>query len=295
MSSSDKKYLIINADDFGANGPTNRAIFELFNSNMITSSSVLTVANSSAEACEISLGHNFSLGVHLTLNSDSADDPWYPNSGAASLGGDSGLWYSQKKLALKAKSSEVTGELEAQYNYLLQHGIKPDHADSHCGTLYGINGRLFFFNAFKFCKKYSLPFRFPRRPDFLERQLGRKIPAVIKYIHAAIINLADKYEVLLPDDIISNPYSINKIINYENLRAYYLRQIIDLKPGINEIFMHPSYPLESESDGEWLKREFELRLLQSGDLSEEAKKQNVEICSWAYAPFEELLRSRKID
>lgn len=293
MSNNDKKYLIINADDYGVNEPTNRAIVELFEANLITSSSLLTVAKDSEKACELSANHNFSFGVHLTLNSDSADDPWYPNSGAASLGGSSGLWFSQKKLALKAKSSEVTEELEAQYNFMIRHGIKPDHADSHCGTLYGINGRLFFFNAFKFCKKHSLPFRFPRNPNFLRRQLNGKLPSVLKYIHSTIVNIADEYEVLLPDDIITNPYSIKKIENYENLRSYYLNELYALKPGISEIFMHPSYPLESKTEGEWLKREFELRLLKSGDLLEEAKKQNIEICSWGDAPFNEVSGRQK--
>ncbi|HRT81963.1 MAG TPA: ChbG/HpnK family deacetylase [Oscillospiraceae bacterium] len=288
MSNYDKKYLIINADDFGVNEPTNRAIVELFESKLITSSSLLTVAKNSEQACDLSANQNFSLGVHLTLNSDTADDPWYSNSGAASLGGSSGLWYNQKRLALKAKSSEVTEELEAQYNFMISHGIKPDHADSHCGTLYGINGRLFFINAFKFCKKYSLPFRFPRNPDFLRRQLNGKLPSVLKCIHAKIVSIADKYEVLLPDDIITNPYSIKKIESYDNLRSHYLGELHALKSGISEIFMHPSYPLDSGTEGEWLKREFELRLLQSGDLLVEAKKQNIEICSWGDAPFNEV-------
>ena len=219
------RYLIINADDFGANEPTNRAIGELFSAGLITSASMLTVAESSDSACSVAASLNLPVGVHLTLNSDSAEKPWVSNSGAASLGGAKGLWHEQKKLALKAKSKDVTLELEAQYSFMLERGIRPDHADSHSGTLYGINGRLFFFNAFKFCQKYSLPFRFPRRPDFLERQLGRKVPFIVNFLHSAIVGVADKYKVLLPNDIISNPHSIKKIQTYENLRKYYIDEI----------------------------------------------------------------------
>ena len=40
------KFLIINADDFGYNGEQNKAISELYGAGLITSTSVMAVANS---------------------------------------------------------------------------------------------------------------------------------------------------------------------------------------------------------------------------------------------------------
>jgi predicted glycoside hydrolase/deacetylase ChbG (UPF0249 family) len=72
----------------------------------------------------------------------------------------------------QAKRRDITRELEAQYLRLLDMGCVPDHADSHAGTLYGTNGRLFFLNAYALCKKYGLPFRFATEDSFLTRQFG---------------------------------------------------------------------------------------------------------------------------
>lgn len=288
MSDSSQKYLIINADDFGVNKSTNKAILELFEKGLISSASLLTVAQDSQDAAKLIRANNLPVGVHLTINSDDDNNRWHSNSQAKSLNDNKGLLHDNKMLALKAESKDVTLELEAQYRFMLENGCVPDHADNHCGTLYGINGRLFFINAFRFCQKYSLPFRFPKNPAFLERQLNRRVPSVLLLAHKIIVNTAKRYELCLPDDIISNPYSINKIETYDALRAYYIDQIKNMAPGITEVFLHPSYPIgssPSSADNEWLKREFELKLLQSGDLLRLAVDQEVQVCSWGNAPF----------
>lgn len=288
MSSSTNKYLIINADDFGVQTSTNKAIAELFEKGLISSASLLTVAEDSRDAAKIAATNKLSVGVHLTINSDDKENRWQSNSDAKSLNDDKGLLHDNKMLALRAKSKDVTQELEAQYRFMVDNGCVPDHADNHCGTLYGINGRLFFVNAFRFCKKYSLPFRFPKSPAFLERQLGRKVPGVLLLAHKMIVTTAKRYDICMPDDIVSNPHSIKNIQTYDVLRDYYVEQIKSMKPGITEFFLHPSYPIgntPSEIDNEWLKREFELKLLQSGDLLQVAAEQRITVCSWGNAPF----------
>lgn len=288
LSDLNRKYLIINADDFGVQQSTNKAVVELFEKGLITSSSLLTVAPYSLDAAKLSKESNLPVGVHLTINSDDNNNRWKSNSTAKSINDKSGLLSNQVKLALKARSYDVTKEIEAQYEFMVNNDCKPDHADNHCGTLYGINGRLFFINAFRFCKKYNLPFRFPKKADFLSRQLGRKVPTVLVLAHSAIIKFAKHYDILLLDDMVSNPLSINKIESYEALRDYYVEELKNMGPGITEMFLHPSYPIGLEPSGngnEWLKREYELRLLQSGDLLDVAAQKNITLVSWGNAPF----------
>lgn len=296
MNNSAQKYLILNADDFGVNPSTNKAILELFEKGLISSASLLTVARDSQDAAKLVRAKKLPVGVHLTINSDDDENRWHSNSQAKSLSDKKGLLYDNKILALKAKSKDVTQELEAQYRFMIENGCVPDHADNHCGTLYGINGRSFFINAFRFCKKYSLPFRFPKTPAFLERQLNRRVPGVLLLAHKMIVNTAKRYDLCLPDDIISNPFSIKKIKAYDALRAYYVEQIENMTPGITEVFLHPSYPIgstQSSADNEWLKREFELKLLQSGDLLQVAADQGIQICSWGNAPFHQKQQRRE--
>lgn len=271
------KYLIINADDFGLNEEQNEAIKELLENKLITSTSLMAVAPEAMDATEFAKRVSFPVGVHITLNSDEKD--LYPSlTGAPSLGKD-GLWCESKNLTFKAKHKDVKAELEAQYQYIINSGAKVDHADSHCGTVYGINGRRFFLDAFDFCKEHNLPFRFPKTVGFLERQLGMKIPAPVVKIQQMIVRSAEKRGVKLLDDLVSNPWSMDKIKDYDTLRKYYLDAVDNCTDGVTEIFLHPALPNESYGK-EWQKRDFEYQLLKSGDLLTRAKEKDVQVVSW---------------
>lgn len=285
MSRPGEKYLIVNADDYGVCAATNRAVEKLFDAGLITSASLMAVAPEAAQAAKNAGKKGYAAGIHLTLNSDSAEHPWHSVTAADSLGGEAGLPAKMSALTWKARSTDVTAEIEAQYRFLCDNGCVPDHADNHCATLYGVNGRLFFINAFDFCAKHHLPFRFPKNPGFIERQLGRKLPG-IGFLHGQVLAAARRRGVLLLDDMISNPYSIRKIKTYENLRVYYLDALKCIGEGVTEIFFHPSYPAGEAPSGEndeWRKRELELRFLQSGDLHAAAAAENIPIVSWAQA------------
>lgn len=81
------------------------------------------------------------------------------------------------------------------------------------------------------------------------------------------------------DDLVSNPWSMEKIKTYENLREYYLNTVDNCIDGITEIFLHPALPNENMGK-EWQKRVFEYELLKSGDLLTRAKEKDVQIVSW---------------
>ncbi|MGI6248499.1 MAG: ChbG/HpnK family deacetylase [Acutalibacteraceae bacterium] len=284
---NNEKYLIINADDYGMNSETNRAIEELLEKGLITSTSLMTVAKESKTAVLKCSAEKYPAGVHFTLNSDSETERWQSNSGAASLQDIYGLRHSILKSAFAIKSKDVDKELKAQYSFMCDAGCKPDHADSHSGTLYGINGRMFFINAFRFCAEHDLPFRFPQKAGFFELQFGRKAPRPLLWFHKFILSYADRYRVKLLDDMLANPFSMAKLGGYEGLQKFYLDLLDNIGPGVSEIFLHPSYPLESagENQREWQKRVFEFEFLKSGDLLEKAKECNITVGSWAQAPF----------
>lgn len=272
------KYLIINADDFGYNDEQNGAIQELLKKGLITSTSLMPVAPKAKIAVKEAQNSDFSVGVHFTLNSDDEKCLWPSLTGAESLG-ENGLWYKQKNLTFKARRSEVRAELETQYKFITDCGVLVDHADSHCGTLYGINGRRFFIDAFDFCKDKNLPFRFPKAPGFIERQIGMRLPAPIIKLQKMIVSCAEKRGVRLLDDLVSSPWSMERIKDYDRLRKYYLDAVDNCIDGVTEIFLHPA--LGNESYGlQWQKRAFEYELLKSGDILERAKENGVEVVSW---------------
>lgn len=274
------KFLILNADDFGYNPQQNAAIAELLETGRITSTSVLTVAPEAEAAATLAGTQKYPVGVHWTINSDSAEARWQSLTGARSLSDAKGLRANGAALALHAKRREVYTELETQFLYLQARGCAVDHADNHCATLYGINGRRFFLDAFDLCAKYRLPFRFPKTPGFLERQIGRKLPSPLLRVQQMLVHCGEKRGVQMPDDVVSNPWNMARIQNYETLRRYYLDAVDLCLPGVTEMFLHPAQPLESAGP-EWQKRVYEYRLLQSGDLLTRAEQKGVRIVSWS--------------
>ncbi len=272
------KYLIINADDFGYNASQNTAIKELLQKGLITSTSLMSVGDEAKEAVDFAKEKAWQVGVHLTINSDEESRKWYSITGAKSLGFD-GLPVNQKDLTFKARRKDVRAELEAQYRFITDAGAAVDHADNHCGTLYGINGRRFFLDAFDFCCEHGLPFRFPKTAGFLVRQLGMKIPEPIIKIQKAIVRSGQKRGVKMLDDLVSNPYPMARIKTYEALREYYLNAVDNCIDGITEIFLHPALPFE-QGGKEWQKRVLEYELLKSGDLMARAKERDIQVVSW---------------
>lgn len=272
------KFLIINADDFGYNREQNEAIKELLEKGLITSTSLMTVAPEAEDAVNFMAEKQIPVGVHLTINSDGENSRWKSLTGAQSLGVD-GLYANQKDLTFKAKRKDVRKELEAQYQYITENGAKVDHADNHCGTLYGINGRRFFLDAFDFCAEHNLPFRFPKTSGFLERQLGMKIPKPVIALQNAIVRSGEKRGVQMLDDLVSNPWSTDRIKDYETLRQYYINAVDNCIDGITEIFLHPALHCK-DMGNEWQKRVFEYELLKSGDLLTRAKEKDVQVVSW---------------
>lgn len=276
------RYLIINADDFGYNPEQTRAIAELFEKGLISSTSLMPVAPEAKSAAEIACKQKLPVGIHLTINSDNETKRWQSLSGAESLSDGNGLYSNQIQLALHCKRKDVAAELEAQYQFAENAGCKIDHADNHCGTMYGINGRRFFIDAYEFCQKHSLPYRFPKSPAFIERQLGRKVPSPILALHRKIVNEGHKRNIIMLDDLVSNPWNMQRIGNIDTLLNYYLEAVANCGEGVTEIFLHPSYPLvDVEEQGEWSKRIYEFEILKSGALLEKAEKEHITVISWS--------------
>lgn len=281
-----KRYLIINADDLGMSESTNVAIRELFDGEKITSAGILAPAPFASDAAKLAKEKGYSVGVHWTLTSEWAAWPWAPCGDTPSLLED-GFLTADKQKVKQAKSRDITRELEAQYLRLLDLGCLPDHADSHAGTLYGTNGRLFFLNAYSLCRKYSLPFRFAKQDSFLPRQFGKDPGKLLRTASKAISGVGSLYRVSLLDDFYSDPRPVEKIGGLSELKAYYEAQLSTLRGDICEVFMHPCLPDKEllARSPQWEKRIWEYEYLKSGDLLIAAKKAGFTLVSWKDAPF----------
>lgn len=271
------KYLIINADDFGYNNEQNSAVTELLNCGLITSTSLLAVAPKAKDAVEFSKDNKVDVGVHLAISSDNENKKWQSLSNTNSF--KNGLPHNQKDLIFKTSRKDVRKELEEQYRFITENGGTVDHADNHGGTLYGINGRRFFIDTFEFCVEHKLPYRFPKTSGFLERQIGRSVPGVVKKYQQMIVNAGEKRGVKMPDDVVSNPWSMSRIGDFNTLEKYYLDAVENCIDGVTEMFLHPALPVDDKNP-EWQKRVFEYEILKSGCLLEKAKEKGITVVSW---------------
>lgn len=286
------RHLIINADDFGLTRAGDQAIRALFAAGRITSTTILSPARFADDACTAAKEDHIPAGVHWTLHAEWAEERWQPSAGASSVPSlceDGALLSDAKRMAKTAKSGDVSRELEAQLAFLTARGVTPDHADSHGGTLYGINGRLFFRNAFRLCRAAGLPFRFPRRATFLARQLGHEPGALLRVAHRAIVASADAHGVKLIDDLITNPDPAAKIGSLSALSEYYERALSQAGAGITEVFLHPSQRDDAllARTPEWQKRVWEYEYLSSDAFINFVEREGFQLCSWASAPFDE--------
>lgn len=273
------KRLIINADDFGYCPEQNAAIKTLLSEDLISSTSVLAVGPAFEDAAQWLRASGRAAGVHLALNSDSAAAPWRSMTGSPRLGSAGTLFSDARALTLHATHAAVRAELEAQYEALRRAGVTVDHADNHSGTLYGINLRRFYLDANDFCRAHALPYRFPKTPGFLARQLGRTPPRALLRLQQRLVRRAEACGVRLIDDLISNPWSMERIGDYETLRAWYLDALDHCADGVTELFLHPALPV-GDAPSEWTKRVFEYQMLKSGDLQQKAKENGMTVVTW---------------
>lgn len=124
----------VNADDFGLSPSVNRAIVQAFQSNLITSASIMANMPSFEEACTLTVKYNLNgkIGVHLNLvdglpvTEGIRNMPRFCDEKGCFLGKKSRFF----TLTTREKDA-VEQELDAQIRKSIAAGIFPVHLDSH--------------------------------------------------------------------------------------------------------------------------------------------------------------------
>lgn len=124
----------VNADDFGLSPSVNRAIIQAFQSNLITSASIMANMPSFEEACALTAKYNLKvkIGVHLNLvegfpiTEEIRNMPRFCDENGCFLGKKSSIF----ALTFREKGA-VEQELDAQIQKSIEAGIFPAHLDSH--------------------------------------------------------------------------------------------------------------------------------------------------------------------
>lgn len=213
------KLLILHADDLAVAHSVNAASFDALANGAISSASVMVPTPWIAEVAAYARSHpNADLGLHLTLTSEWETYRWgsvAPASEVPSLLDSAGTFpRDEKVVAARARPLEVERELRAQIERALALGIRPTHLDSHMGALFTTPELIATY--VKVARHYRLPFLALRG----DPRTAPQPP------------LSEK-DVLL-DAVIGAGQEVPR----DQWKAWYLKAIADLKPGLTEMIVH---------------------------------------------------------
>jgi len=232
----DERWLIVNADDFGAGAAVNAGVAAGHRAGIITSASLLAAGPATAAALALSdelpaLG----VGVHLTLCDGRAAAP----PGAAPslrdergfLPADAGAFLG-RFLAGTIKLADVRAELAAQLALVRDAGVRITHVDSH-QHLHHLPGVADI--TIELAKRFGVRAvrrarcrLFPRRRRWLARQFALRLCAEAFGVRAARAGLA------MPDGFLGQE-------DAGRLTAALLsRELGRLRPGVWELACHPA-------------------------------------------------------
>jgi Tol biopolymer transport system component/predicted glycoside hydrolase/deacetylase ChbG (UPF0249 family) len=213
------KLLILHGDDLGAAHSIDAATFDALDKGALSSASIMMPTPWVTEVAAYARAHpNADLGLHLTLTAEWETYRWgsvAPVDKVPSLVDSVGIFPNLESLvAQRAKPAEVERELRAQIERALAMGIHPTHLDSHMGSLYGTPELMA--TLVKLAHEYRLPFRAVRS----DPRTGSKPP------------------VSDTDVLLDALFTASPDIPRDQWKAFYLKTIANLKPGLTEIIVH---------------------------------------------------------
>lgn len=279
-------YLIINADDFGMCQSGNEAIEALFEVGYITSTTLMTPCPWAEDAiARARKNPKMRVGLHTTLTSEWLAYRWGPVSRVpvpSLLDADGYLPRTARELLEKCTEADVETELNAQLDFMLRRNVSPTHVDNHMGSLYGLEGKPLFAQAFKLCARGPYPFRMPRNLD----TFGQVPPALSAMLGMAVQG-SEALGIGTLDHLLANNRRFAQSDGYDALKSSYLDIIANLPKGVSEMYMHPAVDSAElrRMTPTWYTRVWEYKLLQDPDLKAAIDAAGAVLTTWTDAPL----------
>jgi predicted glycoside hydrolase/deacetylase ChbG (UPF0249 family) len=268
------KRVIVNADDLGHDEGVVRAIVELHQAGVVSSTSCMTNMPAWPAAAAYLREHpELGAGVHLVMN---AGYPVLPAGQVTALIGQDSRFLNDGQI-LRSVRRGSTAQLQAEFRAQIERfardvGRMPDHLDNHCAVSYVRPDR--FKVTLDLAREYNLPMRAPFGDD-LEEQVEilarhNKLPAwLVSWMGVRYRRRMDRAGLRRPNTFIQH-FSMDGHRTPE-----YLLSVLDaLRDGwVSELLAHPGY------DGDW--RAGDLRALQDPRVRERLGQPDIEMVSFA--------------
>ena len=242
-----KKYLIINADDFGMSSEFNQAICYLMTQGIVSSTSLMANGRAYEEAIQdIRKLDMKNIGVHLTLTCDGFENnnkiTYSSVTHANSLEDKNGVLYcSYRDLADKASDEDIINEIYSQILKIKNDGIEFTHIDNHMYSVIpflGLRGYKCFYKALhRLGIKKKIGFRHAQKKYDIDgvRSVypGRKIQP-----YAWAMNYF--FNLRCPDFVFTIPYASPQSDCVEQKCDLLDTFFSNIKNGVSELHVHPA-------------------------------------------------------
>ena len=275
---SGKRVVILHADDIGMCEEANISAKNYLKSDHIQSAAAMPPCPNFKEFIEWAKENpQEDIGLHLTLTSEWKTYRWGSVADSSEVPGlidpEGKLWRSVRQVVEHASAEEVEKEIRAQIEKSLALGYRPDHIDTHMGTLYGSHE---FTAAYtKVAEEYGIPAMVidMSNPAVVEgfRQQGYPITE-------DMLAVIDHYQLPKLDYF----YSIGKADTYEAKCQKFYDLVQSWQPGLIEIIFHPSEDTEhlKTITGSWQQRIWEAEMFADPDVIQFLEDEEIIFTNW---------------
>ena len=217
------------------------------------------------------------VGLHLTLTSEWKTYRWpsvSPVDEVPSLIDEEGmLWHEVPDVVQHASVEDVAKEVRAQIEKSIAMGYRPDHIDTHMGSLYGHPD---YTKAYmEIAMEYNIP----------AMVIDMKDPEVVARYKEAGYPITDdmlKYMETYTLPKLDNFTSAPNAKTYEEKVAAFQELIKSLRPGLTEIIFHPSVGSENLKSitGSWQQRIWEAEMFADPDMIQFFEGEGIIFTNW---------------
>lgn len=275
---TDKKVIMLHADDIGMCPEANSAAKKQLVDRVIQSAAVMIPCPNAREFIIWAKNNpEMDVGLHLTLTSEWKTYRWRTVTDGAEapglLDGENKMWHSVMQVVQNASAEEVEKEIRAQIEQSIAWGHRPDHIDTHMGTLFGHPSYAKVF--MEVAMEYGIPANII---DLSNKVVLAEFREKGYPMDDNVVKMAEGYTLPKLDYFSSAP----KGNTYKEKLEKFKGLVKSLKPGLTEIIFHPS-DLTDNLKGitnSWQQRSWGAQMFSDPELIDFFKEEGVIFTNW---------------